>query len=653
TIDNQVCATGDGRAVVGIPTPTMRARATDPDGAAGGQLGVIFTWDRWDAGTGTWTGQGWIEVGNIPHDSVAQLMIPAGYLANGGRYRWHTYAHDGVFDNSPWSDWCEFDVDTAGPTVAPTVTSPVYRDDLVNFYGAVGKTANFTLGANGIGDVAGYKWGWVSPPITQVAAASLGASVTLPLTPPPPNPATPTLGGLATLYVTSYDRTGRPSPERRYTFLLGSATNPAGRWDLAEPAGATNLADSSGAGRAATLLGGATGQPSRFQALAGLPTALTLDGIDDFAGVPGPTVDTSTSFTVSAWVRPETADDGFRTIVGVGGTRTSPFTLSRTGDRWIFWLNKTDDDVPVAGAAVAATFSRPGVWSHVVGVYDAGARQVQIYVDGRLEASEQQVWAPFRSTGATEIGRGIWTGVFDPTWHGGIAEVRLWDRVLSAGEVAAMAATLTANWGLDGDGFDSAAVPHDLTDPGTLTWTRDRRGVDAAAVSLNGIDQALTVVAGPVRTEQSFTATAWVNLRAVPTGPKAAVSMDDGVNHSFFLGFRLNAGNPCWNFVTHDGAGHSLHIFAPLTPSTDAGDWVHLAGVFDAQAGLMRLYVNGVLTATGPKVSNGPPTGTARTTVGETRWGGLLTDRWPGAIDDVRLYQGALPATEIAKLAVS
>ncbi|MER6584080.1 LamG domain-containing protein [Nonomuraea sp. NPDC001023] len=84
--------------------------------------------------------------------------------------------------------------------------------------------------------------------------------------------------------------------------------------------------------------------------------------------------------------------------------------------------------------------------------------------------------------------------------------------------------------------------------------------------------------------------------------------------------------------------------YAPL-------EWTHVAGVYDALAGELRVYVNGRLSATTvtPHVSTWTATGPLQ--LGRSKTAGVFTGYWPGTVDDVRTYDGVLSAEQIAQLA--
>ena len=73
------------------------------------------------------------------------------------------------------------------------------------------------------------------------------------------------------------------------------------------------------------------------------------------------------------------------------------------------------------------------------------------------------------------------------------------------------------------------------------------------------------------------------------------------------------------------------------------GTWYHVAAV--VRGSNVSLYINGKLDASG-KRSIAAPTTTEPLTFGYGGW----NDHYPGILDDVRIYNRALTAEEIAKL---
>ncbi|WP_157740305.1 LamG domain-containing protein [Micromonospora auratinigra] len=652
SVEGAGCATGTARPVLSSATPTMRAKVTDPDPET--DLKAAFRWERWSGSA--WSALGSGTQSGLTSGGTGQYKIASG-LVDKGVYRWQVQAQDpwsyegsSGTDSSAYSGFCEFELDLVGPTVAPGVVSTVYGTDLNQFYGAVGLTANFTFTASGVGDVSGYRWGWSDPPTTLVTAPSLGASVTLALTPPPPKPEDPTSGGLTTLYVVSVDRTGRASPMEPYVFNLGSATPEVGRWRMNEPAGSVSLGDSNTVGgqRALTLSNGTAGVPGRVldgPSAAG-PTAVRFNGTTASATTAAPVLDTSKSFTVSAWAKLNTLSVN-QAVLCQDAVYNCGFALEYiSGTGWVLDMYGADQSSPVVIRASSAK-AVVGKWTHLVGVYDAGTRQTRLYVNGVLAGSAAHAGA-WNTTKNMIVGRARYNSTANNWFNGDIADVRVWNRVVSAPELAPMAADLAGRWRLDAGEFDSAPYGRDLTNNNGVAWIEDRYGVPDSAATFNGTNQFL-VSAGPaVRTDQSFTVAGWVRWTG-GGGARTALAQDGVTISGFYLGCRTDT-TSYWSLLTRSADGTSSSPAYANGGTCVDGDWVHVAAVRDVVAGQVRLYLDGTLVST---TNTTFPDWQANGgfTVGRARWSGVLADFWTGDIDDVRAYAGALPGSEIAKLA--
>lgn len=160
--------------------------------------------------------------------------------------------------------------------------------------------------------------------------------------------------------------------------------------------------------------------------------ALQLDGVGGHAETDGPVLDTSGSFTVSAWVRLDRLD-GWRTAVGQDGPVQSAFFLQKRGDNNRFAFS-------TAGGRVESTFvPETGRWYHLTGVRDGARGTHFLYVDGVPQGSMAQCLNP-ASEGPLTVGRARFDSRDVDFWPGAVDGVRVWDRALTAVEVAQVAA---------------------------------------------------------------------------------------------------------------------------------------------------------------------------------------------------------------------
>ncbi|WP_285685380.1 ricin-type beta-trefoil lectin domain protein [Actinoplanes sp. NBRC 103695] len=193
----------------------------------------------------------------------------------------------------------------------------------------------------------------------------------------------------------------------------------------------TTAADASGLGHRASLTGGAGWGPGQRG------NALSLDGSNDAAATGTPVVQTTRSFSVAAWVRPSRAADTWFGVVAQDDAQHSGFAIETSPDqgRWEFivWPNRATGE---AKAIQSATRVTAGQWVHLVAVYDQAEERMRIYVNGQLEA--ETVGAPQlpQATGPTTVGRTMWNGGGANFFPGQIDDVRLYEGVLSAADIA-------------------------------------------------------------------------------------------------------------------------------------------------------------------------------------------------------------------------
>ena len=164
-------------------------------------------------------------------------------------------------------------------------------------------------------------------------------------------------------------------------------------------------------------------------------TALLCDGATTEAATDRPVLRTDRSFTVAAWVR-LTAKGAYRVAVSQDGTARSAFTLQYdpTVDRWSVSIPDTDSTNPVYRTARSATAPALNTWTHVAGVFDAGRRELSLYVDGVRQATTTGVTA-WNGSGPLRVGRSFSGSRF----HGSLGDVVVAARALPAWEIARMA----------------------------------------------------------------------------------------------------------------------------------------------------------------------------------------------------------------------
>ncbi|WP_037625585.1 LamG domain-containing protein [Streptomyces aureus] len=224
--------------------------------------------------------------------------------------------------------------------------------------------------------------------------------------------------------------TSPPTYDFAPAVALGSVTDIATHWwKLAEGSGATT-ADGTG-----TLTAGLSGGYSWTNDTT-RGNALTLNGTTGYGSATGPAVDTSKSFTVSAWVKLNSLAAN-STFISQNGTTNNGFQLyfSSGAQSWAFGRHSTDTSSAV-WRATYGTKAVAGRWTHLVGIYDATAKEIRLYVDGKLAATTDWTYSPWNATGPLQLGRKLASGTYGEYTNGAISNVRIYPYALPPADAA-------------------------------------------------------------------------------------------------------------------------------------------------------------------------------------------------------------------------
>jgi len=155
-------------------------------------------------------------------------------------------------------------------------------------------------------------------------------------------------------------------------------------------------------------------------------TGLHLDGVDDYAMTHEPVIQTDQSFTVSAWVRLTSTANDCTVLAQENVYQYSSFYLMYAKDRnrWTFQLPSTGSGTVTWWAANSTAAPVLNSWTHLVGVYDATAEQIKLYVNDVLQSTVSGVTA-IPGTGALFFGRSG-SGYANSYLPGDIDEVRVY-----------------------------------------------------------------------------------------------------------------------------------------------------------------------------------------------------------------------------------
>jgi hypothetical protein len=618
--------------------PRIAARIADPDG---GNLKAYFEWHN----RGVATPLGSTTTAAKASGSTFTAEIPAAHAPDGGklsvRVRGVNELGGSRVDNGPFGAWCDIVIDRTAPDAAPTVASTTYPECAPPDYdpcasgGGIGRTGAFTLGAAGVGDVAGFRYDLHDQPATYAAAS--GGSATVLVTPPEDGP--------MDLYVRSVDRAGNQGPVRRYHFFVGPGTPPRGHWRLDGITEAQAVDDSSNHHDGTVALGPSTWKVGR------VGDALWFNGSSGYVSTTGgPTVHTNLSFSVAAWVKLDRLDTVYRTAVSQDGNRISGFFLqyNPTSRKWNFMMPASDADGAARRVAESAQAAVAGRWTHLVGSFDAATKQVRIYVDG-VAGTVASHPTPWDATGTVQLGRARYAAAPVDYWPGSIDEVHLYDRLLTTEEIHDLAGSpaieelfLPFDGGAGPTALDESGNARSASLGSDATWTTGRVG--PAAVHLDG-GAAPVATAGPaVRTDASFTVTAWVRMTTAGSAWQSILSQDGTRASGFQLRYRGDTQR--WTFALPQADVDAYPVVSVDAPDVaQAGEWTHLAGVYDQAANRIRLYVNGALVGEVAATATWNATGPFR--VGLGKQDGTAHTPFTGDIDDVHAWTGVRTPDQI------
>ncbi|MFJ6622095.1 LamG-like jellyroll fold domain-containing protein [Kitasatospora sp. NPDC091335] len=181
---------------------------------------------------------------------------------------------------------------------------------------------------------------------------------------------------------------------------------------------------------------------------------------------------------------------------------------------------------------------------------------------------------------------------------------------------------------------------------GTGAKTGTEPGHSGNALKLDGTaDGYAQTLPALLETQRSFTASAWVRYDG--TAGSHAVLSQGGSNHfAFRLGVDDVGGQSRWTFKAQTAAGDSgaTVVGAQSTTAPTVGRWTHLLATYKTETKEIRLYVDGALAASAPVTAVWDGHGPLQ--IGRSRCATGWCDAWPGAVDDVQLWDSALSATE-------
>ncbi|WP_409057016.1 LamG-like jellyroll fold domain-containing protein [Streptomyces sp. SYP-A7185] len=664
-------------------TPTLSATIWDPDhGDNGGNTEKVraqfeIFWTTSSGSTKSYTvttdykqsnsdrdrDSGWerfkYTVGDdIPGDGTGAFTPPQNTVIG-----WWVRGNDG----EAWGPWsnagsgtrCEFILDSTKPE-APTVMSDEYPDDDL-WHAGVGDYGTFELYSPGT-DVTKYIYEFTGEGEKTIIPDEPGRAAKVRWMPGREGP--------KTLIVKAVDQAGNAKQATAgYTFRVSKGRSPKASWALSDPAGSTQATGADNAPIASAGSGvtfGAKGPHGSVR------TAASLDGTPGaYLNAGQHIVDTDKTFSVAAWVMLPQLPTTSMSVLSQDGSAQSGFSLGfdAGSKKWSFLAPDSEIDSMVSWEVLGPK-PVPGEWTHLVGVYDmndGGAPgTMRMYVNGTLVAGDIQKRATtWNASGALQIGRALDLAGYTANLKGTIADVQVFDRVVAAAEskkLGGIPPLQLAYWDMDeavggsipdrsgGSGLAlhggaSVYQPDDSCDIGT---DPDCTAVDQPLwgdghLALSGTAAYANRPGGLLKSKASFTVAARARLAAPnPTVDETVLSLPGAATSAALV--RYDRDSRRWQLsLTEKDAKDAVvtnAVAAGVQPASD-GDGDHLALSYNALFGEVRLFVNGQWTGEVISWPNGWDLSKAGVQVGRSGSGTGGNQYFSGAVDEVRVFEGA------------
>jgi len=322
---------------------------------------------------------------------------------------------------------------------------------------------------------------------------------------------------------------------------------------------------------------------------------------------------------------------------------------------------------------VSNTVPPLNTWFHVMGVWDKDAVSLKIYYNGTLENTSTSTAGILHTTRTANFEVGRRSDNVEAKLNGLADEVRVYNRALSGTEITNLYQTsakasmntsensdltngLVGLWSFNGADV-SGTTAYDRSGNGnnggiSASGPTTAVGKIGQALDFDGNDDHVNMgdpASAVLDPTGSFSLSAWVKT----TQTKGAADYAAIVGKGFLVaanGYGLfldgdNSSKPA--FQARTGA---TIVSARSSVSINDGAWHHLVGVRDHAGNITQLYVDGVLAGSG----SGALTSYASTYyfgVG-SRYNGSLWETFffDGSVDEVRMYNRTLSATEIWNL---
>jgi Concanavalin A-like lectin/glucanases superfamily len=448
-------------------------------------------------------------------------------------------------------------------------------------------------------------------------------------------------------------------PYRMYQYCNGGAWIGIGKvsnltgglvgwWKLDETSG-TSAADATGNGNTGTLTNGPTWTTGMNNG------ALTLVAASSqYVSVPdAASLQLAGSWTVSTWVK-------FSAFPGSGGEACMIQKDTPAGNNYSlcygnnFFPSTTGIQLSFVGSFGSQYIAYPSVslntWYHAVGVWDSSSKNLYLYVNGALVATQ----SPASNSPSSTSGSALYMGSNQYTTallNGTMDDARIYNRALSAADIKTL---YTSTGGTSGD-INSNLVGYWKLDENSGTTANDSIGGNTGTL----VNSPTWTTSGKINGAAQFVTTSYINaghaasLNDLATFTWSAWVYPNswGSSVSYILA-KISAGGS-GKFLRVDNGSLLCEVTSSTTTAVAGGtlslnQWQHVAMTFDSGTGVVTSYKNGIAIGSGTGTPNFHSDAPYDLAIGNNP--NNTTRYFDGTIDDVRVYNRALSPADVLTL---
>ncbi|MFF3371685.1 LamG-like jellyroll fold domain-containing protein [Streptomyces sp. NPDC002680] len=483
------------------------------------------------------------------------------------------------------------------------------------------------------------------------------------------NPADAYYADLAGRYVSDTDNSLVNIAPNLVVPLATGGDTPEDEWQLDADG------SDSGGDNPFTAVGGATFGSAGPDAVNAPADATSFDGSTGFLESDHTAVNTLADYTVSAWVKLDSADNP-ATAICEGTSQHQAFYLGydRGNQGWMFQTTTTnDDDSDFPTAEGDSGTGALGTWTHLLVTYtapvdgDSGTGLMSIYQNGTLMGTATNLTPQYDSSLPLTIGGCVNSpDTTDPynAFPGSVAGVHVYPYAMTASQADSNSVIVPTGWDngmpedewkLASDGTDTAAL-NPVTATGSATFGTAAPSGLSGSVAFDGSTGFLKSRQSAVNTLGDYTVSAWVKINsALGT---TAVCQGTTQHQAFYLSYDRPSGAWMFQTTTTNDENSDFPTAEGDSNTGPIGTWTHLVATYkapvagDTSTGGMALYQNGTLMGTATNLSPQYDSSLPLTIGGCVNSAAATTPylAFPGSVADVHVYPRTLSSTEVGAL---